>query len=1113
MSHPMSHPGTASHTITETQKISTATSTSVPITVQGAEIPALSTVATTSSSTTSFDGPLDDTRSAIPVHTIYTIETQPTILALPNPGSPSSGVLMSWNPHASSTDTDMETSSVIMHPMVTSLTASLGPVIHLDWSISPPSYTPQSSIFNSVSTASPTSTPDGATLSVNMSLSQVSSTPTVTQLLSHSFLSLPGYLSLTPTVAVVVDSSDASPLINTTVSVDTVTPISITVPSKQAHNEGNSLDLPLWPHSMLNSIATVDRSPTLALETHTGSLTPAPSVVASFQTATPSYPTSSITNNTLAPLGSSSNDGFSSTITSSILSSVPFSVSSTTSGNDQVSESTAPSYFAAPTKTAIFAVISTFTNATAIPSSSSDLWPRPITSTVTMVPGNDTASFSRSHATPILGTNSQENMPASTSYRSATETNSPLSYGLTLSMRNTPSFTISQNLSTSVTIQPTSVSEGSYQSSAVFTRLSTNGSYTPTTVSIFVPPFPAISTSSKFGISSFITKASGSSTLPTFTAKSTTLATRTSLSTFEIRTKTQSSGSSTRTGLIPQDIAVTATETAFAAAAPPLNTSQTAGVALGSTAGVLLAIVAALFVARRYHATHAVKRASKYNPVMSTKGGPGSSPNMMARLVPFASRRKSGRSSRVYLEEAYLYDPSLGGNSGRNSGDDEACMSGGTGGLLSHGIRPPPPAPHTSFEDDHRPSVYDYLHSGPGTPLRSPGNPSLNWRSSDAIGKPRDHASALYAAIADYGAGPQRPLPPVPKTSSTRAIRDHVIPSPTLSPLINNECELRRSHARSSSRSSVRSQRSLRSFHACTSPNPASKDYPPLSPYGRISGQGLGSIIEASSREPFMYPGEPDLPLRVLRSETPDSVTFYAPIPVQKPRKRPVLTTLFSQTSCTVSPLFSPTHAKSPPAAKPRSTGSMLFSRPDDSSYSSLTQDVPSSPAYLQRPNSDHVITYPASMSPRFQFLKPQNKGWEDIKRSSNRSSTITAPLPTPTLQYFTPPHADASPPAPLKKRSFLNLGRNTPLTADRQAMSSQNPYSTLAFNASFTYNNSNASFEGPRMSLFAKLHGMNEEQGSLKKKTGVALVYRGSVEAKKEMAPKWSPDAMGSKF
>ncbi|CAE7179762.1 hypothetical protein P3342_002462 [Pyrenophora teres f. teres] len=1016
----------------------------------------------------------------------------------------------------------METSSVIPYPTATPLTVSLGSVIDLAWSIGPPSYTPQSSSnFDSVSIASPTSASDpingGASSLVNMSQSQVYSTPTpVTQLLSHSVLSLFSYLSSTPTLSVFVDSSDANPFINTTVSVDTVMPTSITVPSKQPSNAENSVDLPLWPHSMLNSTAGFDRSSTVALETYTSSLTPASSAVISFHTATPSHPTSSVTNNTLAPPGSSSSGGLPSTITASVLSFVPLSVSSKTGGNDEASESIAPSYLVAPTETPTFAIVSAFANATTIPSPSSDVWPRPISSTVTIIPGNYTASYSRSHTTPTLGTHSHTSIPTSTPYRTATETAPPFSYGLGSSTRNSPTFTISRNLSTSATIPTTSVSDRSYQSSAVFTMLSTNGSYAPTTTSTFVPLFPAISTSSKIGVSSFITKASGSLTLRTSTVKSATLSTRTSLSTFETRTKTKSSGSSTRTGLIPQDIAVTATETVFAAAAPPLNPSQTAGVALGSTAGVFLAIVAALFVARRYHATHAVKRASKYDPVMSTKGGIGSTPNTMARLVPFAARRKSGRSSRVYLEEAYLYDPSLGGNSGRNSGDDTACMSGGTDRRLSHGTRPPPPTPHTSFEDDHRPSIFDCYRNGSETPLRSPGDPFLDWRSSDAIGKPSDHASALFAAISDYGAGPQRPLPPIPSTSSTHTIRDHVIPSPTLSPLINNECELRRSHARSSSRSSVKSQRSLRNFQACTSPNPASKDYPPLSPYGRIPRQDLGSITQASIREPFMNLREPDLPLRVLRTETPDSVTFYAPIPVHKPPKRPVLAPLFSQKSCTVSPLFSPTHAKSPPAAKPRSTGSMLFPRSDDSSYSSLTQDIPPSPAYHQQPSSDQVITHsPNNMSPRFRFLKPQNKGWEDIKRSSNRSSTITTPLPTSTLQYFTPPRANPSPPAPLKKRSFLNLGRKTPLAGDSQAMSSQNPYSTPAFNASFTYDNSNASFEGPRMSLFAKVHGMTEEQGGLKKKTGMALGYRGSVEAKRERerAAKWSPDVMGSKL
>ena len=254
-----------------------------------------------------------------------------------------------------------------------------------------------------------------------------------------------------------------------------------------------------------------------------------------------------------------------------------------------------------------------------------------------------------------------------------------------------------------------------------------------------------------------------------------------------------------------------------------------------------------------------------------------------------------------------------------------------------------------------------------------------------------------------------------------------------------------------------------------------------------------------------MSPREPDLPLRVLRTETPDSVTFYAPIPIQKPRIRPVLKTLSAQKSCTVAPLFSPTPAKSPPAAKPRSTGSMLFPTSSDSSYSSLAQNIPSSPAYGQQSCSDQATTYLANnMSSMFQSLKPRNKGWEDFKHSSKRSSTTTAPLPTPTIQHFTLPRIKTPPPPPLERRSFLQLSRKTPLVGDSQAMPSQNPYSTLAFKTNVAHNSS-TSFEGPKMSLFAKVYGMSSEQESSTKKIGVAstLGYRGSVEAKREKSSK----------
>ncbi|KAI4944130.1 hypothetical protein J4E91_008985 [Alternaria rosae] len=163
------------------------------------------------------------------------------------------------------------------------------------------------------------------------------------------------------------------------------------------------------------------------------------------------------------------------------------------------------------------------------------------------------------------------------------------------------------------------------------------------------------------------------------------------------------------------------TETVAAAAPPskPLTPEETAGVAIGSTAGILLAIVAAIFVARRYHAVHAAKRGS-------------------------------GSSLGIYPKEAYLYDPSLGGNGGSGSASDDALifMSGGASGLPSAGSRTPPRVPKNSREYDPRSwfNIDGQNYSDPGNPFADPEDPFMDWRSSDAIASPSETGSALAAA-------------------------------------------------------------------------------------------------------------------------------------------------------------------------------------------------------------------------------------------------------------------------------------------------------------------------------------------------------------------------------
>jgi hypothetical protein len=64
---------------------------------------------------------------------------------------------------------------------------------------------------------------------------------------------------------------------------------------------------------------------------------------------------------------------------------------------------------------------------------------------------------------------------------------------------------------------------------------------------------------------------------------------------------------------------------------------------------------------------------------------------------------------------------------------------------------------------------------------------------------------------------------------------------------------------------------------------------------------------------------------------------------------------------------------------------------------------------------------------------------------------------------------------------------------------------------------NSNKSFEGPKMSLLAKVNSMSdmrEEAAEMpKKKKGFGLGYRDSLSQRIEMRSRWSPSEVGRTF
>ncbi|KAF1941310.1 hypothetical protein EJ02DRAFT_455248 [Clathrospora elynae] len=201
-----------------------------------------------------------------------------------------------------------------------------------------------------------------------------------------------------------------------------------------------------------------------------------------------------------------------------------------------------------------------------------------------------------------------------------------------------------------------------------------------------------------------------------------------------------------------------------------------------------------------------------------------------------------------------------------------------------------------------------------------------------------------------------------------------------------------------------------------------------------------------------------------------------------------------------------------------RSTGSILFPsllEPQcERSWSSLAYDNRISAAYPDIGPDGQAITlrtdYASPISP---CVMPLNKGWEDIKRFSIGSSSTVSPISKSPPYVFSPPSLDVSPPQPLKKRSLVQIRRKTLLADTGQAMT-QTPYSPLSVRTFFTHN-SNASFEGLRMSLLAKMNSIGDARDnhamSPSSKTANSLWYRDSITRNAQQH--WGPDDVGRRF
>jgi hypothetical protein len=269
---------------------------------------------------------------------------------------------------------------------------------------------------------------------------------------------------------------------------------------------------------------------------------------------------------------------------------------------------------------------------------------------------------------------------------------------------------------------------------------------------------------------------------------------------------------------------------------PPLTKSQTAGIAIAGTTCLLMAVVAGLFLARRYHTGNAMNR----------------------------------KSTGVYPEVAYIYDPD------NHNDDAEAArnvppmaMSGGAAGFASAPAHAPtnstvfgagPIGNSAVGGAAHAPTNSTIFGAGP-IGNNAYGGVAVPARASTASSLSQNRYSTGSLAVYNAAAG---------KRHSTGSVSRTVSPNPFSDP----------------------SEYAALAANPYTF-NPVTKEYPTLSPYGSELGSPVAGFAKPQERDsnytdPFADPFEHDLLLNVdMRSETPDSILVVAPPPTPRGQQSP----------------------------------------------------------------------------------------------------------------------------------------------------------------------------------------------------------------------------------
>lgn len=339
----------------------------------------------------------------------------------------------------------------------------------------------------------------------------------------------------------------------------------------------------------------------------------------------------------------------------------------------------------------------------------------------------------------------------------------------------------------------------------------------------------------------------------------------------------------------------------------------------------------------------------------------------------------------IYPKVAYLYDPKTGGD----GGDTEALMSGGTVG--------PPPAGPASRMTQGSPKFMQRHSTGTFPVMRftSPGNPFAESVRDPAVHRYSEYAridtaQALSAAVAGYGAARRSSTYTKHPSQSSNPFSDHVIPSPTFAPFSPDDIR-RPELKRSPNLQDLRGQYSPISTDSYAYLNTAASMYPPVSPYGLPSAQGPSPYStgrQSVDSDPFSDPFEHDVLLHIdERNRTSDSVTIFAPSPNLMPPRTP---------RTPVGPKLPIKHANGMTSAR-----SLLS--PVAAKYIKEAQKVKiprksvASPVLVQVGRSSPVIK-PFSPPP----AAPEHRGWDDIKRQSEKHFSDEQSVPAP-LKFASP--------------------------------------------------------------------------------------------------------------